>query len=329
MVTKEKIQNRLDEIEKENLEKVVIKMRAKNSVRLTRWSKNLTYSSWIKKGLRILPLIKRRLLLRNRDIFLKIHQEVGKDFFLCGSWPAQAVTDSVNMINPTMEGQHALIGYEALGLIKNDIDVYVGDEGESDVETTVLFHSCAYKRLDGFDIDINTINCLNLSHMSLLHGNDLNVTDVAIWVKQVDGQMSIDLVIGGSFWKVILQKKEERRLGPSGIGYHLEAKSFVRLAYKSFQMNIPVDWDRYTCKPGKLAKRHVCKFKEMATLLESPLDKYAVKYIRGVPYLKSTRGFIICSTIECPTRGNKQCPFTLCKSCCRKRSDGSGCKAHK
>ena len=189
---------------------------------------------------------------------MKIHEEVGKDFVLCGSWPAQAVTDSINIINPTLEGKTALIGYEALGLIANDSDVYVGDEGKTGFERTVLFDSCTYKRLDGFDIDINTIKCLNLSHMSLLHGNDLNK-------KQVDGQISIDIVIGGSFWKVLLQKSEERRLGPSGIGYELEAKSFIRLAYKSFQMNIPVDWDRYTCKPWKLAKSHVCKLEEMAT----------------------------------------------------------------
>ena len=74
-------------------------------------------------------------------MFLKIHQEVGKNFVLCGSWPTQAVTEVINMMNHTMEGQTVLIGYEAIRLLANDVDVYVGNEGGTGVETHVLLHS--------------------------------------------------------------------------------------------------------------------------------------------------------------------------------------------
>lgn len=176
-----------------------IERRRQNIITLSRWSKEVAYSSWIERESKILPSIKRRLLIRCGDIFLKIHEEVGRDFVLCGSWPAQAVTDLMNMINPTMEGQTSMIGYESLGLIANDVDVYVGNEGEPGVDTTVLFNSCSYKRLDGLGVDINVIECLNLSHISLLQGNDINITDVAIWVKKEDEKIIIDPVVGGSF----------------------------------------------------------------------------------------------------------------------------------
>ena len=306
----------MDDIEEEKRERLTVERRQKNLVRLFRWSREVTYSSWIDKGSMILSCVKRRLLIKNRDMFLKIHEEVGKNFVLCGSWPAQAVTEVINMMNNTMEGETVLIGYEALRLLANDVDVYVGNQG------------CAYKRLDGLDIDINIIECLNLSHLSLLHGNDINITDVAICVKKDDGNINIDLAVGGSFWKVLLERKEMRRLGPSS-GSHLEAKSFVRLAYKSFQMKIPVDWEAITCEEGLLAKSHVRKIEEMKTWSESPLKKYKVKYIRGSPYLKSMHGFVICRTVECSTRGNKQCPFALCKSCCMKKIDRNSCKVHK
>ena len=131
----------MDDIEEEKRERLTVERRQKNLVRLFRWSRDVTYSSWIDKGSMILSCVKRRLLIKNRDMFLKIHEEVGKNFVLCSSWPAQAVTEVINMMNNTMEGETVLIGYEALRLLANDVDVYVGNEGGTGVETHVLLHS--------------------------------------------------------------------------------------------------------------------------------------------------------------------------------------------
>jgi hypothetical protein len=134
---------------------------------------------------------------------LKIRNEVAKDFVICGSWAAKAVCDIVNAINPMMKGQSALIGYDVLSLVANDIDVYVGNKKGALMTKQRCCSTLVHKRFDGFE-------CINLSHISLLHGNDLNITDVTIFVRKADDKIDLNLVIGGSFRKVLLFKKEDR-----------------------------------------------------------------------------------------------------------------------
>ena len=63
-VNRETVQVRMDDIEEEKRERLTVERRQKNLVRLFRWSRDVTYSSWIDKGSTILPCVKRRLLIK-------------------------------------------------------------------------------------------------------------------------------------------------------------------------------------------------------------------------------------------------------------------------
>ena len=138
------------------------------------------------------------------------------------------------------------------------------------------------------------------------------------------------MLVDGSFWKILLQKRCDRRLESFGNKNNISPKTFVRLAYKSFQNDIAVNWDQCKCENGQIFKSHLKKLGLMSEWSGSPLDNYTVKQIRNRTYLcPKARGVLDCTTVSCGRRSNKNCPYLLCKGCCLKKINRSECKVHK
>ena len=213
-IKREDVKKRMKELEIEENEKVKSRERQIVADELSIWAKQLTFSTWIQKGNNVFPLLKSRLVNRNKDVFAKLYDLVGGDYCVSGSWPAKEICNIVNAINPTMEMQGELIGYERLELVSNDIDVFHGSDSDGG-EMKVLFHTCQYHTIDGINEEVNTIKCKNLCPKRLLFTNDINATETTLQVRKVNGLIVVNLFIGGSFWKLLLQKREDRRLGPS------------------------------------------------------------------------------------------------------------------
>ena len=327
-VTFDKIMRRKDEILKSIVEKDVRKQRMINVGNLQTWASSLTFGKWIAEGHKFLPVLTTRIRREHTLFFSKLHGEVGGDYVVCGSWPAKELADTIHTMARTNDGRwSSLASYEHLNLTANDIDVYYGSFGNGEVK--LFLDTCDYRPLEGVSKEVNTIKCINLSASSLLKNNDINITGVAFSVRENNG-IEVEVLVDGSFWKVLLQKRSDRRLEPFGNKNNISPRTFVRLAYKSFQNDIAVNWDQCKCEKGQLFRSHVKKLELMSGWSGSPLVNYTVKQIRNRTYLcPKARGVLECTTVSCGRRSNKNCPYVLCKGCCLKKLNRSECKVHK
>ena len=310
-------------------ERVMKEQRDHNMVKLSRWSRNLKYSQWIQRGQHMVPVIEQRFKNKNTNALLQIWDLVGMDYCISGSWVAKEVADIVNLLLAESRTNNDEFDDEELVLVSNDIDVYYGLQSDRGLMEIVL-PSCAYHDVVGIPLQVNTIQCCNLSSQKLLDGNDINVTEASLSVQKnvVGDDVAVEILIGGSFWELLLQPHDVRRLAPCRSDRELEAKTYVRLAFKSFELGIDVDWDKYRCKAGEIAESHVKKLKSMEGWEHSPLQTMVIQRKKTKTLLSAIASFTPFSRPGCRERGNKRCAFTLCKTCCKKRIDHIVCKAH-
>ena len=186
------------EKEKEKREEVLARERQVRNDALIEWSKQLTYSKWIEKGANLNPLLQSRLKTKHSGLFEKLYDIIGESFCISGSWVTKEIALITNLINPTMEVQGGLVGYDALQLVANDIDVHYGSTQDGG-PLEICFHTCQYERIEGIESEINTIQCNNWSAQKLLRNNDINATDAAVMVTMMDSGIKSTLFVGGSF----------------------------------------------------------------------------------------------------------------------------------
>ena len=165
-----------------------------------------------------------------------------------------------------------------------------------------------------------------MSLESIIENNDINATSVAL---AVNGD-ELEVMIHGSFWKLLFQSNDERKLEITDGNTVLSTRTFIRLAFKSFQLSLPVPWEKYSCKGGEIFRSHIAKIEAMKDWVDSPLDAYTVKTLKTKTVLKPKVAEILyCQTHSCGKRSNKTCPFMLCKACCIKKTNRRECKVHK
>ena len=113
-----------------------------------------------------------------------------------------------------------------------------------------------YHNVAGVDLDVNTIPCSGLSTTSLLQYNDVNST--AVWFEVTITFISLDIsvVCYPEYWHFLLTEKYVLRpVLPSNFC----AKTFIWIAYKSYQMDLQFDMCGFKPYNGKIAISHKCK----------------------------------------------------------------------
>ena len=119
-------------------------------------------------------------------------------------------------------------------LLANDIDVYHGKWAEE--KLTIHFKEMKYHKVADVDLGVNTIPCSGLSTTSLLHNNYVNATAVCFEGTSTGASLDISVIYAPAYWKFLLiEKHVVRPVLPSNFG----SKTFVCIAYKSYQMYLP------------------------------------------------------------------------------------------
>ena len=149
---------------------------------------------------------------------------------------------------------------------------------------------------------------------------DINAVAVFVHVKVVNKlAISTEWFVGAQFWDFLLFDhvlKSWKTDSP--------ARTFVRLAYKSYQMRLPFASDHLSILDGQVFKSHKTKHEEMLDKWED----YRFKNYRLIVKSKKSYMFIKAYTeCSCGRKANLNCLVKKCKKCCLKGS--INCKAHK
>jgi hypothetical protein len=112
----------------------------------------------------------------------------------------------------------------------------------------------------------------------------------------------------------------------------VKARTLVRLAFKSFELDIPFDIRDPSGKAidahsEVLYKSHVDKIEKMKDWTLSPFRYMAVEKKAGAFILKQLASIVNCSNCH-SGHANKQCKNLLCKKCCIGDVSISKCVVH-
>jgi len=161
-----------------------------------------------------------------------------------------------------------------------------------------------------------------------LNNNDINATAVCIEVTSGE-TVSAVFKAHRSFWDFVLSGTE-RQLKAVKAG--VDVKTFVRLAFKSFELGIQFSEKDPSGKAidlysEVLYKSHVEKIEKMSKWDSSPFLRMKIE--------KKSRGYMLkplATKVDCSAcvtgRANKNCKKKLCKKCCLLDTSESKCTAH-
>ena len=270
---------------------------------------------------------------QKRDEFIKlleptilaIANKMRGNFCVMGSWPAKI---AMQLINPNLEKK----------MKANDIDVYypVGsNSSQKGDELKIDFTKLEYIALDGQEV--NKIPVLQgYSVEELLLNNDINATAIGLDISVIlggeadtDKVDSDDILIaphyGKHFWEFAYSDSHSLKPTKANAG----AKTFVRLQYKSCQMELPVSGTEHMDVFSEiLSKSHKEKFDFILNTKPEQVKGVRIKPFRGPTTFKleevSTPS--ICSVCKVK-QGNTKCEYKACKKCCVESY--GGCVVHK
>jgi hypothetical protein len=117
----------------------------------------------------------------------------------------------------------------------NDINVYHGHFKDGSIVMPAVEGAIEHIEVDGISKEVNTVKCLKLSGQGFLNNNGINATAVCIEVCQIE-PLVVEVKVHPSFWEFVLLGSE-RVLKPSKTD--VKAHTLVRLAFKSFELDIP------------------------------------------------------------------------------------------
>ena len=98
----------------------------------------------------------------------RIHAATGfETFIIGGSWVSMVVQKAIDLI---FEDDTT---YQPVQLKANDIDVYHGEFTIEDKNLTVDMNAIDYKAVEGLTLEVNTVQCHNLSAKIFFQNNDI------------------------------------------------------------------------------------------------------------------------------------------------------------
>jgi hypothetical protein len=223
------------------------------------------------RGSQLLQEVKEKFNERVSDVIGKIsllETIRKKSFVIVGSWPARELAQTLKESSP---------GSDPPVLLANDIDVYVGVKDNVVGRPLKIHHrKTAYHstKTTGIKEDVNTVEGENLCWQNLLENNDINATAIAInVVSHPNGSSTIDVHVSPHFWGFFFdEKKVLKAVAPD----RCRTKTLVRLAYKSFQMELPFEDGDIDPTSEVIAMSHRKKIEEMGEWTNNPFQMYTV-----------------------------------------------------
>jgi hypothetical protein len=214
-------------------------------------------------------------------------------------------------------------------LVSNDVDIYKSEDLNGDFDMSKAKGSVTYHKVEGFP-EINVIKCTSLSGDGFLANNDINATGVCIEVEGDEAEL-MSIKASPQFWEFFLSTGDNRILKASKNGVGI--RTFVRLAYKSYQMKIPYsnkdpDGNKLMNVQEKFFRSHKEKIEKMNRDWSegSPFLNYDITNKNNDFYLEKAINRVDCENCKVG-RANKNCVQGFCKKCCNKTD--KECAAHK
>jgi hypothetical protein len=208
----------------------------------------------------------------------------------------------------------------------NDIDVYHGQYSDGSLVISKSDGAVARVDVEGIDEEVNTVHCLKFSGLAFLDNNDINAT--AVCIEATRGGFEFNM--HPTYWEFLLSfPNRALKLSQNGV----RARTLVRLAFKSFELNIPFDNKDPSGVPidaqsEPVYKSHVDKIDKMKDWKDSPFCRMTVEQKSNGFMLKLLAMKVDCE--KCTTgHANKQCKKLLCKKCCLDTDETTTkCAAH-
>ena len=221
--------------------------------------------------------------------------------------------------------------FHSLTLKANDIDVYHGCfTDDPDTSLIVDLGGIAYHKVDGEDLEINTVKCNHLSPHTFMANNDLNVTGACFHVNFAGGDDSklFDIHVSPQLWTLLFSKRDERVIRAiNRVGADVyDVTTCVRIAYKAWQMpSLRFDIEGIDFTKGTLANSQKAKFDKMKNWPDSPFKEYQCNKRGNHFVMVKKHARVYC--VECKTgRANASCSNKMCKKCCSKHVHNGGGK---
>ena len=104
---------------------------------------------------------------------------------------------------------------EVVPLVSNEIDVFHG-EFTGDKTKHLFVDKCSIKNFsnEGVAVEVNTIECQNLSPETFVANNDINITASCILVDFSSGEMKASLYASPFFLTFLFQDHVDRKIQP-------------------------------------------------------------------------------------------------------------------
>ena len=150
-------------------------------------------------------------------------------FWFGGSHASLRVTDAYD----ELKGIKDYGDMEVLPLVSNEIDVFHG-EFTGDKTKHLFVDKCSIKKfsIKGVAVEVNTIECRNLSPETLIANNYINITESCIIVEFLSGEMKAYLYASPCFGAFLFQDHADRKIQPVNTinTDEYEANTCIRIA---------------------------------------------------------------------------------------------------
>lgn len=187
-----------------------------------------------------------------------------------------------------------------------------------------------YQHINSVTLEVNTIKCSNLSPETFLANNDINVTACCF---DVDFSRADENLVAihalPCFWQFIFEQNSNRQLRVVKLydTSEYEATTLVRMAFKGFELDFPINFGTLDPTVGTIAESQKVKFDKMKGWNDSPFFEYQCKKVRSHYVIVKKHSKVNC--VKCLSAiSNKKCKSKMCKQCCAEHGAPT-CAAHK
>jgi|AntRauTorckE5430_2_1112549.scaffolds.fasta_scaffold07164_2 hypothetical protein len=261
-------------------------------------------------------------------ILESIHKETELDEFLIGG--SYATAQLAGVLNTICLNDDT---FDSLALKANDIDTYHGNSTDDPGMLLIVdLGGIKYHKVEGLELEINTVKCSNLSPDTFMVNNDLNVTGACFNVNFAgdEGSKLFTIHVSPQLWTFFFKNHDERQIKAidrGNVDLH-DATTCVRIAYKAWQMpSFGFDLGSIDYTKGTLANSQKEKFDKIKNWGDNPFKEYRCNKHGNHFVMTKRHERVYCC--ECRTgRANATCSHKRCRGCCSKhvRSGASKCK---
>ncbi len=260
------------------------------------------------------PVLEPVLKRLTATVLSSVAKTLGQDFVIAGSYVATMVCDALRETEPQF----------TMTLPYNDIDVYYGTFG-SGVEEFTRSYPTHHPVDAALDKHVNWIKCVGLNTAHLILHCDINACSGLLHVK-VDAQervaMDVQYILPAPLWHFLLHDRTIRALLVT-----VPVQTCIRLAFKSFQMNLPFEFGDIKVDDGSFFKSHLAKLEQLRKWDKNPFVGMEAKAGPKQSYLLvRARQHVVCASVS-SHKANAKCALRMCKACCLKNP--ARCGAHK